>query len=128
MLNSFFIEEHVKRALEEDIGFGDITTDCLVDDDTIIEAKMKEIIERNEDFRREEISKEEEISPPNIKTTLFFLISLKTSLFNIFDIIFETFIKVLINSHNATDYLARCISWAEGYAGYEISYNERINL
>ena len=29
MLNNFFIEEHVKRALEEDIGFGDITTDYL---------------------------------------------------------------------------------------------------
>ncbi len=29
MLNSFFIEDHVKKALEEDIGFGDITTDYL---------------------------------------------------------------------------------------------------
>ena len=24
MLNKFFIEEHVKKALQEDIGFGDI--------------------------------------------------------------------------------------------------------
>ena len=29
MLNKFFIEEHIKRALQEDIGFGDITTDYL---------------------------------------------------------------------------------------------------
>lgn len=29
MLNKFFIEKHVKNALEEDIGFGDITTDYL---------------------------------------------------------------------------------------------------
>lgn len=29
MLNKFFIEEHVKKALQEDIGFGDITTDYL---------------------------------------------------------------------------------------------------
>ena len=32
MLNKFFVEEHVKRALEEDIGFGDITTDYLTDE------------------------------------------------------------------------------------------------
>ncbi len=29
MLNKFFVEEHVKRALQEDIGFGDITSDFL---------------------------------------------------------------------------------------------------
>jgi nicotinate-nucleotide pyrophosphorylase (carboxylating) len=29
MLNKLFIEEHVKNALQEDIGFGDITTDYL---------------------------------------------------------------------------------------------------
>lgn len=29
MLNKFFIEEHIKKALQEDIGFGDITTDYL---------------------------------------------------------------------------------------------------
>ena len=27
MLNNFFIEEHVKSALQEDIGFDDITTE-----------------------------------------------------------------------------------------------------
>ena len=33
MLNIFFIEEHVKNALQEDIGFGDITTDYLTNED-----------------------------------------------------------------------------------------------
>lgn len=33
MLNNFFIEEHVKNALLEDIGFGDITTDYLTNED-----------------------------------------------------------------------------------------------
>lgn len=36
MLNRFFIEEHVKNALQEDIGFGDITTDYLTtEEDTM---------------------------------------------------------------------------------------------
>ncbi len=33
MLNKFFIENHVKMALQEDIGFGDITTDYLTNED-----------------------------------------------------------------------------------------------
>ena len=33
MLDQFFIEEHIKRALQEDIGFGDITTDYLTSED-----------------------------------------------------------------------------------------------
>ena len=33
MLNNFFIEDHVKNALNEDIGFGDITTDYLTNED-----------------------------------------------------------------------------------------------
>ena len=33
MLNNFFIEEHVKNALQEDIGFGDITTDYFTNED-----------------------------------------------------------------------------------------------
>ncbi len=33
MLNNFFIEEHVKNALNEDIGFGDITTDYLTNEE-----------------------------------------------------------------------------------------------
>ena len=33
MLNNFFIEDHVQNALNEDIGFGDITTDYLTNED-----------------------------------------------------------------------------------------------
>lgn len=33
MLNNFFIEDHVKNALNEDIGFGDITTDYLTNEE-----------------------------------------------------------------------------------------------
>ena len=33
MLSKFMIEEHVKKALQEDIGFGDITTDYLTGED-----------------------------------------------------------------------------------------------
>ena len=33
MLNNFFIEKHVKNALQEDIGFGDITTDYLTNEE-----------------------------------------------------------------------------------------------
>lgn len=40
MLNRFFIEEHVKRVLEEDIGFGDITTDYLTNEDDIMVASL----------------------------------------------------------------------------------------
>lgn len=32
MLDRFIIEEHVKKALQEDIGFGDITTDYLANE------------------------------------------------------------------------------------------------
>lgn len=32
MLNNFYIEKHIKAALNEDIGFGDITTDYLTSD------------------------------------------------------------------------------------------------
>ena len=34
------VEEHVKNALKEDIGFGDITTDYLVPEDEVITAKL----------------------------------------------------------------------------------------
>ena len=40
MLNKFFIEEHVKRALNEDIGFGDITTDYLTNENDIIKCTL----------------------------------------------------------------------------------------
>ncbi len=40
MLNNFFIENHVKKALEEDIGFGDITTDYLTNEDDIMKCEL----------------------------------------------------------------------------------------
>ena len=40
MLNKFFIEEHVKRALQEDIGFGDITTDYLASENDILKCTL----------------------------------------------------------------------------------------
>lgn len=40
MLNNFFIEEHVKKALEEDIGFGDITTEYLTNEDDIMKCEL----------------------------------------------------------------------------------------
>lgn len=39
-LHNFIIEEHIKNALKEDIGFGDITTDILASENQIITAKM----------------------------------------------------------------------------------------
>ena len=40
LLQDFIVEEHVKKALAEDIGFGDITTDCLISEDKQIKAKL----------------------------------------------------------------------------------------
>ena len=40
LLQDFIVEEHVKNALKEDIGFGDITTDYLVPQNEIIKAKL----------------------------------------------------------------------------------------
>ena len=40
MLNSFYIEDHIKAALKEDIGFGDITTENLTDDDVALCAYL----------------------------------------------------------------------------------------
>lgn len=40
MLNNFFIEEHVKSALQEDIGFGDITTDYLTTEDDMMSCVL----------------------------------------------------------------------------------------
>lgn len=45
MLNNFFIEEHVKRALEEDIGFGDITTDYLTNENDIMHCELNSRVE-----------------------------------------------------------------------------------
>ena len=40
MLNRFFVEEHVRKALEEDIGFGDITTDYLTDENKVLKCEL----------------------------------------------------------------------------------------
>ena len=40
MLDRFLIEEHVKEALKEDIGFGDITTDYLTDEETTLNCSL----------------------------------------------------------------------------------------
>ena len=40
LLHNFMIEEHVKSALKEDIGFGDISTDFLASDDDYISASL----------------------------------------------------------------------------------------
>ena len=40
MLDRFLIDKHVKSALEEDIGFGDITTDCIAKTDDVIKAEL----------------------------------------------------------------------------------------
>ena len=40
MLNKFYIEEHVKKALEEDIGFGDVTTDYLTNENDIMKCEL----------------------------------------------------------------------------------------
>ena len=40
MLNKFFIEEHVKKALQEDIGFGDITTDYLTNEEDTMSCTL----------------------------------------------------------------------------------------
>jgi len=40
MLSNFYIEEHVKQALQEDIGFGDVTTESIITEDKIFEAKL----------------------------------------------------------------------------------------
>lgn len=40
MLNRFFTEEHIKKALQEDIGFGDITTDFLADENDVMNCTL----------------------------------------------------------------------------------------
>ena len=40
MLNKFYIEEHIKSALKEDIGFGDITTENLTGDNDFLQGEL----------------------------------------------------------------------------------------
>lgn len=39
-LDGFLIEEHVKSALKEDVGFADITTDYLTETDDVLSAEL----------------------------------------------------------------------------------------
>ena len=41
MLNNLLIEEHIKNALKEDIGFEDISTEALISADKIVTAYLK---------------------------------------------------------------------------------------
>jgi nicotinate-nucleotide pyrophosphorylase (carboxylating) len=45
MLSNFYAEEHVKKALQEDIGFGDVTTESIISEDKIFEAKLTSRVE-----------------------------------------------------------------------------------
>lgn len=40
MLSSFYVEDHVKAALMEDIGFGDVTTESIVGEDELFSARL----------------------------------------------------------------------------------------
>lgn len=40
MLINFYVEDHIKSALMEDIGFGDVTTESIVGEDKIFEASL----------------------------------------------------------------------------------------
>lgn len=40
MLNNFYIEDHIKEALKEDIGFGDITTENITDGHELLSASL----------------------------------------------------------------------------------------
>lgn len=40
MLSNFYVKDHVTKALMEDIGFGDVTTESIVGEDKIFEAKL----------------------------------------------------------------------------------------
>ena len=40
MLNKFYIEDHVKKALAEDIGFGDITTEFLTNEADMMKCNL----------------------------------------------------------------------------------------
>ena len=45
ILNDFVVEEHVKNALKEDIGFWDITSNAIFDDDYKVTARLNSRVE-----------------------------------------------------------------------------------
>jgi nicotinate-nucleotide pyrophosphorylase (carboxylating) len=40
LLSKFYVKDHAKSALQEDIGFGDVTTEYVVGEDKIFNAKL----------------------------------------------------------------------------------------
>ena len=40
MLSKFYVEDHVKSALMEDIGYGDITTENLAGENDLLKAEL----------------------------------------------------------------------------------------
>lgn len=40
MLNKIYLEEHIKSALLEDIGYGDVTTESIMNNEDIFEARL----------------------------------------------------------------------------------------
>ena len=40
MLSKFYVQDHIKRALQEDIGFGDITTENLASENDFLKAEL----------------------------------------------------------------------------------------
>ena len=40
MLTDFYLTDHIKSALNEDIGFGDVTTESIITEDKVFEAKL----------------------------------------------------------------------------------------
>ncbi|MDY6358315.1 MAG: carboxylating nicotinate-nucleotide diphosphorylase [Cyanobacteriota bacterium] len=45
MLSNFYVEQHVKNALQEDIGFGDVTTESILTENNIFNAKLTSRVE-----------------------------------------------------------------------------------
>ena len=45
ILNDFIVEEHVKNALKEDIGFWDITSNAIFEDNYIVSARLNSRVE-----------------------------------------------------------------------------------
>ena len=40
MLSKFYVQDHVKMALTEDIGYGDITTENLADENDFLKGEL----------------------------------------------------------------------------------------
>ncbi len=40
LLSNFYVKDHVKSALQEDIGFGDVTTESIIGEDKVFSAQL----------------------------------------------------------------------------------------